>query len=58
MIALNFSRTELELLIKAIDVAVPAVWPTGDDKLRVTVLKKQLEKAIADLRAQGWQGGR
>jgi len=58
MIALHFSRTELELLVKAIDVAVPTVWPTGDDKLRVTVLKKQLEKAIAELRAQGWQGGR
>jgi hypothetical protein len=58
MIALNFSRTELELLVKAIDVAAPSGWPTGDDKVRVSTLKHQLEKAIADLRAQGWQGGR
>ena len=58
MIAINFSRTELELLVRAIDVAVPTVWPTGDDRLRVQVLKKQLEKAIADLRSQGWQGER
>ncbi len=58
MIALNLSRTELELLIMAIDVAAPSGWPQGDDKVRVSVLKQQLEKAIADLRAQGWQGGR
>jgi hypothetical protein len=45
-------------LVKAIEVAMPSLWPEGDDKLRVTVLKKQLEKAVADLRAQGWQGGR
>lgn len=58
MIALNFSRTELELLVKAIEVAGQTGWPQGDDKVRVGVLKQQLEKAITDLRAQGWQGGR
>lgn len=58
MIALNFSRTELELLVKATEVAGQAGWPQGDDKVRVSVLKQQLEKAIGDLRAQSWQGGR
>ena len=58
MIALNFSRTELQLLIKAIEAEGPIGWSTGDDKLRVNVLKQKLEKAIADLRAQGWHGGR
>lgn len=58
MIALNLSRTELELLIKATEIAGHTGWPTSDDRLRVQVLKQQLEKAIADLRAQGWQGGR
>ena len=58
MIVLNFSRTELELLITATEVAGQTSWPQGDDRVRVSVLKQQLEKAIADLRAQGWQGGR
>ena len=58
MIALNFSRTELELLVKATEVAGQTGWPQVDDKVRVSVLKQQLEKAIGDLRAQGWQGGR
>ena len=58
MIALKFSRSELELLVSAIEIAGQTCWPTGDDRLRVRVLRKQLEKAIADLRAQGWQGGR
>jgi hypothetical protein len=58
MIALNFSRTELELLVNAIEIAGQTCWPTGDDRVRVNVLRSLLEKAIADLRAQGWQGGR
>ena len=58
MIALNFSRTELELLVKAIEVARQLGWPQGDDVIRVNVLGQQIEKAIADLRSQGWQGGR
>lgn len=58
MIALNLSRAELELLVKATEIAGLAGWPTGDDRNRVQVLKQQLEKAIADLRAQGRQGGR
>ena len=37
MLALNFMRTELELLVKAIEVAGKAGWPTGDDKIRVQV---------------------
>jgi hypothetical protein len=57
MIALNFSRAELELLVKATEIAGLTGWPTGDDRIRVQVLRQQLEKAIADLRAQGWQGG-
>ena len=58
MLAVNLSRTEFELLVKAIELAEQAGWPQGDDRVRVNVLKQQLEKAIADLRAQGWQGGR
>ena len=58
MIALNFSRTELELLVNAVEIAGLTGWPTGDDRVRVSVLRQQLEKAIADLRAEGWQGGR
>ena len=58
MIALNFSRTELELLVNAIEIAGQTCWPTGDDRVRVNVLRQQLEKAITDLRSQGWQGGR
>ena len=58
MLAVNLSRTELALLVKAIEVAGLTDWPQGDDRVRVQVLRKQLEKAIADLRAQGWQGGR
>ena len=56
MLAVNFSRSELELLVNAIEIAGQTCWPTGDDRLRVQVLREQLEKAIADLRAQGWQG--
>lgn len=58
MIAINFSRTELELLVNAIEIAGQTCWPTGDDRVRVNVLRSQLEKAIAELRARGWQGGR
>ena len=58
MIALHFSRTELELLVNAIEIAGQTCWPTGDDLVRVSVLRNQLEKAIADLQAKGWQGGR
>ena len=56
MIALHFSRTELELLVKAIEIAGQTCWPTGDDRVRVHVLRRQLEKAIADHRMEGWQG--
>ena len=58
MIALHFSRTELELLVNAIEIAGQTCWPTGDDRIRVNVLRQQLEKAAADVRAQGWQGER
>jgi hypothetical protein len=58
MLAVNLSRAELELLVKAIDVPGETSWPTGDDRIRVRVLKQQLEKAIVTLRSQGWQGGR
>ena len=58
MIAMNFSRAEIELLVNAIEIAGQTCWPTGDDRVRVQVLRKQLEKAIADLRREGWQGGR
>ena len=58
MIAFHFSRSELELLVNAIEVAGQTCWPTGDDRVRVNVLRSQLEKAIAELRAQGWQGER
>ncbi len=58
MIHLNFTRTELELLVKAAEIAGQTGWPQGDDKVRVSVLKQQLEKAIATLRAEGWRGGR
>ena len=58
MIALNLSRAELELLVKATEIAGLTGWPTSDDRIRVQVLRQQLEKAIAALRAQGWQGGR
>jgi hypothetical protein len=59
MIALNLSRTELELLVKAIDIAALAGWPPGEgDKVRVSVLKQQIEKKITELRSQGWQGRR
>ena len=56
MIALNFSRAELELLVKAIETAWLTGWPTGDDVIKVQVFRQQLEKAIANLLAQGWQG--
>ena len=46
MIALNLSRAELELLVKAIEIAGLTGWPTGDDRIRVQVLRQQLEKAI------------
>lgn len=58
MIALHFSRTELELMVNAIEIAGLTGWPTGDDRVRVGVLRNQLEKAIANLRSQGWRGGR
>jgi hypothetical protein len=54
MIALNLSRTELELLVNAVEIAGQTGWPTGDDRIRVQVLRQQPEKAIAELRAQGW----
>ncbi len=50
MIAMHFSRTELELLINAAEIAGQTGWPSSDDRVRVQVLRKQLEKAIADLR--------
>ena len=57
MIALHFSRTELELMVKAIEVAGQTCWPNGDDRVRVSVLRSQLEKAIKELQSRGWQGG-
>ncbi|MFS8120485.1 MAG: hypothetical protein ACMG55_18660 [Microcoleus sp.] len=51
-------RSELELVLKAIEVAEEMGWPSKDDRVKVNVLRKQLEKSLADLRSQGWQGGR
>ena len=48
----------LELMVQAIEHAEQTGWPLSDDRVRVSVLRQQLEKAIAGLRAQGWQGGR
>lgn len=56
MIAVHFSRTELELLVSAVEIAGLTGWPTGDDRVRVSVLRQQLEKAILEVRSQGWQG--
>jgi hypothetical protein len=56
MIALHFSRTELEFLVNAIEIAGLTGWPTGDDRVGVNALRSQIEKAIAELRTQGWQG--
>ena len=58
MIAVNLTRTELELLVKSVEIAGQSGWPPSDDRVRVQVLRQQLEKAIAAVRAQGWQGGR
>jgi hypothetical protein len=41
---LHFSRTELELLVNAIEIAGQTCWPTGDDRVRVSVSRNQLEK--------------
>jgi hypothetical protein len=57
VIAVNLSRTELELLVKAVEIAGQSGWPPGDVMLRVQVLRQQLEKAIGDLCVQGWRGG-
>lgn len=56
MKSIPFTRTELELLVKAIEVANRTGWPTGDDRVRVNALKQQIEGAIAELRKDGWQG--
>lgn len=58
MIAVNLTRYELELLVKSVEVAGQSGWPPGDDRVRVHVLRQQLEKKIEELRAQNWQGGR
>jgi hypothetical protein len=58
MIAVNLTRTEIELLIKSVEVAGLSGWPSSDDRVRVQVLRQQLEKKIGELRAEGWQGGR
>jgi hypothetical protein len=46
MIALNLSRSELELLVKAVEIAGQSGWPTGDDMVRVNVLRQQLERPV------------
>ncbi|MDP1700100.1 MAG: hypothetical protein Q8L53_03945 [Aestuariivirga sp.] len=58
MIAFHFLCTEIELLVNAAELAGQTGWPAGDDRVRVQVLRKQFEKAIVDLRAEGWQGRR
>ena len=58
MIALTLSRSELELLVNAVEIALQSGWPPGNDRLRVQVLRQQLEMKIGEMRAEGWQGGR
>ena len=58
MIAIHFTRTELELLVKSVEVAGKSGWPTGDDVVRVNVLRDKLDGNIAKLRADTWQGFR
>ena len=58
MIAIHLSRSELELLVNAVEIAGLSGWPPGDDRLRVQVLRQHLEKKIAEMRSEGWQGGR
>ena len=41
MITLNFSRTELELLVNAVELAGQTGWPAGDDRVRVQVLRRR-----------------
>lgn len=59
MISLNFTRTELEHLLKAIEKAQQSGWPTDSgEKVRVNSLKREIEKAIAELKKDMWQGNR
>ena len=56
MLAIHFTRTELELLVKSVEVAGMSGWPAGDDGIRVQVLRDKLEKNIATLKADTWGG--
>ena len=58
MIAVNLTRYELELLVKSVEIAGQSGRPPSDERVRVDVFRQQLEKKIAELRAQGWQAGR
>ena len=57
MIALHFSRTELELLVNAIEVAGQTCWPNGDDRVRVSSAKPDREsyRRIAKPRLARWR---
>lgn len=57
MIALNLTRTELEHLLKAIEIAGRSGWPEDrGEEVRVNSLKRQIEASIATLNKDRWQG--
>lgn len=57
MIDLPFTHTELMLLKQALEAAENAGWPADkDDKFRASMLKKHIEKGIATLQKDRWQG--
>ena len=59
MIEVPLMRSELEVLIEVIDAAQAKGWPSSKDKsFKVDFVKQQLEKKLAELKSQGWQGGR
>ena len=46
MIAVNLSRAELELLVKATEIAGLTGWPTGDDRIRGRYWGSNLRKRL------------
>lgn len=60
MIPVLFTRTELEILKRALDrvLASDDFIQDDDDGARARVLLQTIEKAIFASKAQGWQGGR
>ena len=58
MIKVPLMRSELEVLIEAIEVACLTGWPSKDKDFKIGFVKQQLERKLAELKSQGWQGGR